>query len=134
MWKAGSLDRAALRVRVDSLVKGFDESFFYEHRQLVRVGEAPVLIVGLPHCGSERCERLLSTRFALRVDALQLGFAALRFPNARIVHCARASTSDTGAPEHADLAFIQREHGRLMAHWRRVLPLRMHEWRLPEAR
>lgn len=135
MWKAdGSLDRAALRVRVDSLVKGFDESFFYERRRRTSGGEPAVLIVGLPRSGGERCEQLLATSLALRVDVLHLGFAALRFPDARVIHCTRVAFEASCAAEASDLAFVHHEHRRLMAHWCRVLPLRIHEWRVPEAR
>lgn len=131
MWRTdGSLDRTALRVRVDHLVKGFDESFFYERRRAVRGdAESAVLIVGTFRPLSERCEQLFATRLAFRVDVLQLGFAALRFPDAHVVHACFATAEPDGT---SDLAFLRDQHRRLMAHWYRVLPLRFHEWRSGE--
>ncbi len=135
MWKAdGSLDRATLRVRIDSLVKGFDESFFYERRQRAERADPPVLIVGLALAATRRCEQVLATHLTLRVDVLQLGFVALRFPDARVLHCTRPLANDTPASDASDASFLHREHQRLMAHWCRVLPLPIHELRFPEAR
>jgi tetratricopeptide (TPR) repeat protein len=71
-----------------------------------------------------------------------LGLVALLFPKARIVHC-RRNPIDTClsiwfenfrpnqnyATDLADIALYYRGYERLMAHWRRVLPLRMHEAR-----
>ena len=69
-----------------------------------------------------------------------LGFIALLFPNARIVHCRRDAldtclscfTTDfsDGQEWSFDLAEIGAYYGfylELMAHWRRVLPLPVHE-------
>ncbi len=69
---------------------------------------------------------------------LRLGFIALLFPNARIVHCQR-DPADTFVsefqnmmlPNHSysyspeDFARYYKEYSRLMAHWNRVLPGRI---------
>jgi tetratricopeptide (TPR) repeat protein len=69
-----------------------------------------------------------------------LGFIAMLFPKARIVHCTRHPL-DTGLsnyfqrfPLHLDYSFDLRnighfygEYARLMEHWRKVLPLKMIE-------
>jgi len=70
---------------------------------------------------------------------LHLGLIALLFPRARIVHC-RRDTMDVCASAYfqnfkwlpyaasmEDIAFYHSHYERLMAHWRRVLPLRVHE-------
>jgi tetratricopeptide (TPR) repeat protein len=72
------------------------------------------------------------------LNFLHLGFAALLFPNARVIHC-RRSPRDTAlsiwlenfnaeqryATDFEDLAFFAAQYQRLMAHWRAVLPLPM---------
>jgi hypothetical protein len=72
------------------------------------------------------------------LNFFQLAFAALLFPNARVVHCRRAAR-DTAlsiwmenfnpeqhyATDFADLAFFTAEYERLMAHWRDALPLKI---------
>lgn len=73
---------------------------------------------------------------------LYLGLIARLFPEAVIVHCARAPMDNcvslyfqnfTAAPAHAysfDLSGLGRyysDYRRLMAHWQAVLPLRVHE-------
>lgn len=70
---------------------------------------------------------------------LHLGLIAVLFPRARIIHC-RRDPMDTCAAAYFqnfkwlpytasldDIGFYYRQYERLMAHWRRVLPLRMHE-------
>ena len=70
------------------------------------------------------------------LNFFQLAFAALLFPNARVIHC-RRSPRDTAlsiwmenfnidqryATDFDDLAFFTDQYERLMAHWHRVLPL-----------
>jgi tetratricopeptide (TPR) repeat protein len=69
-----------------------------------------------------------------------LGLIALLFPKARIVHCRRDPLDlglscylhdfpADGAALHelAQIARFMREHDRLMDHWRRVLPLTIHD-------
>jgi tetratricopeptide (TPR) repeat protein len=73
---------------------------------------------------------------------LRIGFIALLFPNARIVHCQRdpadtfvsefqnmlmSNHSYSYAPE--DFARYYKEYSRLMAHWNRVLPHRIYNLR-----
>jgi hypothetical protein len=68
-----------------------------------------------------------------------LGFLALLFPNAKVVHCRRDpldvglscymhSFPEAGLPLHefAQIAQVVREHDRLMGHWR-GLPLPIHD-------
>jgi hypothetical protein len=68
-----------------------------------------------------------------------LGLLTLTFPNARIIHCRRQAPAlmlsgffQLHAGGHAyaydldDLAHHYHEYERLMAHWQRVLPLRLH--------
>lgn len=69
-----------------------------------------------------------------------LGLVALLFPNARVIACRRdpldlglacymQSFPDAGPPLHEfeQIAQCIREHERLMAHWRRVLPMPINE-------
>jgi tetratricopeptide (TPR) repeat protein len=69
-----------------------------------------------------------------------LGLLALLFPNAAVVHCRRdpldvglscylQNFPEGGSPLHefAQIAQFMREHDRLMAHWRTVLPQPVHE-------
>ncbi len=72
------------------------------------------------------------------LNFFQLGFAALLFSGARVVHC-RRSPRDTAlsiwmenfnleqryATDFDDLAFFHAQYSRLMAHWHDVLPLRI---------
>jgi tetratricopeptide (TPR) repeat protein len=69
-----------------------------------------------------------------------LGLIALLFPNAQVVHC-RRDPLDLGIScylhdfpadgaalhEFAQIARFMREHDRLMDHWRRMLPLTIHD-------
>lgn len=70
------------------------------------------------------------------LNFFQLAFAALLFPNARVIHCKRDARDnalsiwlenfnpDQGyATDFPDLAFFHAEYQKLMAHWHRVLPL-----------
>lgn len=87
-----------------------------------------------------------SNRTATRVvDAMptnfeHLGFIALLFPNARILHCRRDpldvgvscylhNMPEGGAPLHelSQIALFIREYERLMGHWRALLPSPMHD-------
>ncbi len=87
-------------------------------------------------------------RDALRVtdkmpfNAMRLGFIAQLFPNAKIIHCVRdagdvalsifgRNFSDwhSYAGSLRDIAVYIAEHERLMAHWREVLPLEIHDVR-----
>lgn len=69
---------------------------------------------------------------------LRLGFIALLFPNARIVHCQRdpadtfvSAFQNMMLPNHSysyspeEFARYYKEYSRLMAHWNRVLPSRI---------
>ena len=73
---------------------------------------------------------------------MHLGFIALLFPRARIVHCLRDPLDaclsiyfqrfrhgNDYAYDLADIGFFYRQYQRLMDHWRRVLPLAIHEVR-----
>src|SRR5688500_12368172 len=73
---------------------------------------------------------------------MHLGFIALLFPNARIVHCRRDAidncvsiythrfnTSHGYSTDLKMLGLYYREYRRLMRHWQKVLPLKMFELR-----
>jgi tetratricopeptide (TPR) repeat protein len=81
-----------------------------------------------PHC------RRISDKQPL--NFFHLSFAALLFPNARVLHCRRDardnalsiwmenfSGDQTYATDFGDLAYFMTEYRRLMAHWRENLPL-----------
>ena len=87
-------------------------------------------------------KRLLRISDKSPLNFFQLGFAALLFPNARVIHCVRDARDNALSiwmenfnPDHHyatdfdDLAFFRGEYQRLMAHWRRVLPLKTLELR-----
>jgi tetratricopeptide (TPR) repeat protein len=70
------------------------------------------------------------------LNLFQLGFAALLFPNARVIHCTRAARDNAlsiwlenfaptqhYATDFDDLAFLATQVERLMTHWQDVLPL-----------
>jgi tetratricopeptide (TPR) repeat protein len=70
------------------------------------------------------------------LNFFQLAFAAVLFPNARVIHCKRDARDNALSiwmenfnPDQAyatdfhDLAFFREQYERLMAHWRTVLPL-----------
>lgn len=74
------------------------------------------------------------------LNFFHLGFIALLFPNARVIHCHRGArdnalsmwaenfnASQTYSTDFADLAFHAAQYRRLMAHWRDHLPLRVFE-------
>jgi tetratricopeptide (TPR) repeat protein len=83
----------------------------------------------------------LASRVALKTleNFLHLGFIAMLFPHARVIHCRRdpldvclscyfqnfQGLNYTWSLD--DLGFYYRQYERLMAHWREVLPLRIHE-------
>ncbi len=71
---------------------------------------------------------------------MHLGFIALLFPRAHIVHCLRDPLDsclsiyfqhfhhgNDYAYDLADIGFFYRQYRRLMDHWRQVLPLAIHE-------
>lgn len=72
------------------------------------------------------------------LNYFQLAFACVLFPAARVIHCHRAASDnalsiwmENFAPDQCyatdfdDLRFFRSEYERLMAHWRRVLPLKI---------
>jgi tetratricopeptide (TPR) repeat protein len=74
------------------------------------------------------------------LNFFHLAFAALLFPNARVIHCDRGArdnalsiwmenfnTEQRYATDFDDLAFFNGEYRRLMAHWKAHLPLPMLE-------
>lgn len=74
------------------------------------------------------------------LNFFQLAFAAVLFPNARVIHCRREvrdsalsiwmenfNADQRYATDFDDLAFFATEYQRLMAHWRAHLPLNMLE-------
>lgn len=74
------------------------------------------------------------------LNFFQLAFAAVLFPNARVIHCRRESRDNAlsiwmenfsadqcYATDFDDLAFFTAQYRRLMAHWREHLPLKMLE-------
>lgn len=71
------------------------------------------------------------------LNFMQLAFAAVLFPNARVIHCKRDARDNAlsiwmenfsgdqrYATDIADLAYFTAEYRRLMAHWNEHLPLR----------
>ena len=76
----------------------------------------------------------------MTVNFLHLGLIALLFPRARIIHCRReprdtclscyfhnfASPGLGFAFDLGDLGFYYRQYQRLMEHWEKVLPIRVH--------
>lgn len=85
-------------------------------------------------CGAPKGRLRISDKAPL--NFFQLAFAAFLFPNARVIHC-RRSPRDTAlsiwmenfnaeqryATDFDDLAFFTAQYERLMAHWKKVLPL-----------
>ncbi len=70
------------------------------------------------------------------LNLFHLAFAAVLFPNARVIHCRRDARDNAlsiwmenfnpeqrYATDFDDLGFFTAEYARLMAHWRRALPL-----------
>lgn len=68
----------------------------------------------------------------------QLAFVALLFPNAKVIHCRRDARDNAlsiwlenfnaeqrYATDFDDLSFLHAQYLRLMAHWEKVLPLKM---------
>jgi hypothetical protein len=75
------------------------------------------------------------------LNFFQLALVAVLFPNARVIHCTRDARDNAlsiwmenfnpdqrYATDFEDLAFFHREYRRLMAHWRKHLPLQMLEF------
>jgi tetratricopeptide (TPR) repeat protein len=106
-------------------------------------GLDPATAHGLAERYLRRLSRLAGDEAVRVVDKmphnfLHLGMIAVLFPRARVVHC-RRDPLDVGLSSYVqnvqlpyatsleDLGFYHREYERLMAHWRRALPLRMHE-------
>lgn len=84
--------------------------------------------------GAPRRRRRISDKSPL--NFFHLAFAAVLFPNARVIHCKRDARDNAlsiwmenfnpdqrYATDFDDLAFFTREYRRLMAHWHEVLPL-----------
>lgn len=84
--------------------------------------------------GAPRRRRRISDKSPL--NFFQLAFAAVLFPNARVIHCRRDARDNAlsiwmenfnpdqrYATDFDDLAFFTWEYRRLMAHWHDVLPL-----------
>jgi hypothetical protein len=89
--------------------------------------------------------KLFSTKAQRIVDKMphnfeMLGFIALLFPNARVIHCRRNpidtclscytnifSAFHSYTTNLTTLGLYYREYDRLMQHWREHLPLRMYE-------
>jgi tetratricopeptide (TPR) repeat protein len=76
------------------------------------------------------------------LNFFHLAFAAVLFPNARVIHCRRDARDNAlsiwlenfnpdqrYATDFDDLAFFTAEYERLMAHWRSALPLQIFEVR-----
>lgn len=194
---AGSLDRDALKARVDGLIKTYNADFFFQRWRFGLGTDQPVFIIGLPRSGTTLTEQILSAHpllhgagelpdlAQLAIDSLdqgqmpwqagekldetrsrdyarrylhalrdgvpkrrlrisdksplnffQLAFAALLFPNARVIHCRRNARDNAlsiwlenfnpnqhYATDFDDLAFLTTQYRRLMAHWQAVLPL-----------
>ncbi|NRA55845.1 MAG: sulfotransferase [Gammaproteobacteria bacterium] len=72
------------------------------------------------------------------LNFFQLGFAALLFPNAKVVHCHRNGRDNAlsiwmenfnpdqqWSTDFNDLAFYRKQYQRIMAHWQAVLPLQI---------
>jgi tetratricopeptide (TPR) repeat protein len=204
--RAGGLDRAGLRGRIDHIIATCDREFFAQRRRHGLGTDQPVFIVGLPRSGTTLTEQILAAhpsmhgagelpdlariasrcvrdgdspwRAALQVGEMasrtlaaeyleclrdgaprerlrisdksplnffNLAFAALLFPNARVIHCTRAARDNAlsiwmenfnpdqrYSTDFGDLAFFDSECRRLMAHWREHLPLPMLELKYEE--
>lgn len=79
------------------------------------------------------------------LNFFQLSFAALMFRNARVIHCTRGARDNAlsiwmenfnpdqkWSTNFDDLAFYRSQYLRLMAHWEKVLPLKMMEMNYEE--
>jgi len=114
---AGALDRESIAVLAEA----------YLH-EIASLNDSAVRVVDkMPH------------------NFLLLGVIAVLFPNAHIIHCMR-NPADTCLScytkrfnsrhpynyDLADLGFYYREYRRLMAHWRRVLPISLFDLRYEE--
>jgi tetratricopeptide (TPR) repeat protein len=113
-WQAASkLDEASSRERADDYLKALREG---APRNCLRISDKSPL------------------------NFFHLAFAALLFPNARVIHCKREARDNAlsiwmenfnaeqrYATDFSDLAFFREQYERLMQHWRTVLPLQMIE-------
>jgi tetratricopeptide (TPR) repeat protein len=74
------------------------------------------------------------------LNFFHLAFAAVLFPNARVIHCKRDARDNAlsiwmenfnpdqrYATDFHDLAFFRAQYERIMAHWQETLPLRIHQ-------
>jgi tetratricopeptide (TPR) repeat protein len=72
------------------------------------------------------------------LNFFQLAFAALLFPNAKVIHCHRNARDNAlsiwmenfnpdqqWSTDFSDLAFYRMQYQRIMAHWQTVLPLKI---------
>jgi tetratricopeptide (TPR) repeat protein len=137
------------------LVEGAGELSEIEKIYESAVDHASHLHRNLTNLTSERCKQLAAryraeldrhSRTALRVvdkmphNFMQLGFIALLFPRAHIVHCRRDPMDNcvsiftqrfnkkhSYATDLKMLGLYYREYHRLMNHWHKVLPLKMLE-------
>lgn len=93
--------------------------------------------------GAPKGRRHISDKSPL--NFFQLAFAALLFPNARVIHCKRSARDNAlsiwmenfnpgqrYATDFSDLAYFIAQYERLMEHWRRYLPLPMLELQYEE--
>jgi tetratricopeptide (TPR) repeat protein len=129
------------------LVRIASRSMANEKDEIWRAAERLEPMKGL-ECGHEylRALRDGARRGTLRIidkspfNFYQLAFAALLFPNARVIHCRRDARDNAlsiwlenfnaeqrYATDFGDLAFLHAQYQRLMAHWRKVLPLKLLE-------
>jgi tetratricopeptide (TPR) repeat protein len=89
----------------------------------------------LRHSAPPDCRRISDKQ---PLNFFHLAFAALLFPNARVLHCRRDARDNalsiwmenfnpdqTYATDFGDLAHFTAEYNRLMAHWHAVLPLQI---------
>ncbi len=129
------------------------ESILAEHRDVVGAGELPFMPAAVERMGlridpaqvaatRSPYERLAGRRIADKMphNFEHLWLIARLFPDATIVHCKRdrrdalvSVYAQDFASEHAykhdldDLRFAWDRYQELMEHWRRVLPIPMHE-------
>jgi tetratricopeptide (TPR) repeat protein len=92
-------------------------------------------LTALRHGASMDCRRISDKQ---PLNFFHLAFAALLFPNARVLHCRRDARDNalsiwmenfnpdqTYATNFGDLAHFMAEYRRLIAHWHAVLPLQI---------
>ncbi len=94
-------------------------------------------INSLAHNDGRRSPRRITDK--LPINYMHLGLIALLFPNAHIIHCKRnpldvslscyfqnLAGNHTYASDLKNIAQYYQQYERLMAYWKKVLPLRMH--------